>query len=213
MGIYSGKLYYDVTDFDNSKIYIKSYDFKTGKESIVREVDFEEGGPSTLEVKDGILVAYNTSKSPDALFIKDLKRGKESQVKIPEDIEYVYAASYDKENDTYMIYYDKEDSKAEYIGIFKPDDSKIKAIFTMPEGMYAYREQVTIDNGHVFWVTEENTTGPVVDHYTLVDYDCADDSPYEVPASFGYALTEDTIYMISFVDESVKKINITEEPI
>lgn len=210
MGIYDKKLYYDWIDYDNGKTYIKSYDFESGKHSTVHKADFPEAGPNTLEVKEGILLSYRTTTTGGILLRKDLETGKEANIEIPDSVSHLYAASYDKANDAYAVYYVYENSEDEHLGIFNPDDCEIREIFTMAAGTHAYHDKVTIDKGHLYWVIKNHNSENFENKYTFIDYDYLNEIPDEYQSTFGYALSDDSIYKLSFIGGDELKINISK---
>lgn len=211
MGIYDEKLYYDLIDYDNGKTYIKSYDLETGKHSTVHEADFPEAGPNTLEVKEGVLLAYRTTTKGGLLFRKDLETGKEENVHIPDAVDHLYAASYDKSNDTYAVYYVYENSEEEHLGIFTTDSCEINEIYTMAAGTYAYHDEITIDKGRLYLVIQNHNYEDMENKYTFIDYDYLNETPEEYQSTFGFALSDDSIYALSFVNGNVSKINISKK--
>ena len=197
MGIYGGKLYYSTIDYTGENISLKRYDIRGKKTEIVREAALPENISTALEVKDGVMTAY---LEEDRLCCIDLKSGEETSVKIPGEMDSVYAVSYDRETGLYALYYSEKGSETEDIGTFIPGDRRIKSIYTLRGSVYAYRDAITVDKGHLFWVTQINASGNIVDHYTLADYSCKEDKVEEYPGTFGFALTGDALYKLSFVD-------------
>ncbi len=195
MGIYEDALYYSEIDYTDEKLYIKKYKIKEKTTETVRESALPANISMALEVKAGVLTAY---LGEGRLYSVDLKSGKETSVEIPGRTDSVYAVSYDKENDLYGLYYAAKGS--EDIGTFALGDKQIKSIYTLNENCYAYRDNITIDKGHLFWVTQVNASGKVVDHYKLVDYSCQEDTVVESSGAFGFALTDDILYTLSFVN-------------
>lgn len=197
MGIYESVLYYSEIDYADEKIHIKGYNIKEKTTEIVHEAALTESISIALEVKAGVLTAY---LGDGKLCSINLKNGQETSVSIPIKMSNVYAVSYDKENDLYALYYSAKGSNTEDIGTFALGNKQIKSIYTLSENCYAYRDNIAIDKGHLFWVTQVNASGNVVDHYKLVDYSCQEDTVVESSGAFGFALTDDILYTLSFVN-------------
>lgn len=203
-GIYNGTIYYSEIDYAENKISVKRYNIREEKTETIHEETLPEDATAALDVNGEILTAY---LGGNQLYCLNLESGEEKAVEIPEKMDGVYAVSYDQGNDMYALYYSAKGSGTEDIGTFTPGNKQIKSLYTLSENCYAYRDNIEIDNGHLFWVTQVNTSGDVVDHYTLVDYSCLDDGVEEYPSTFGFALTDDTLFALSFAG-NIDKVDI-----
>ncbi|MEA4923541.1 MAG: hypothetical protein VB031_09365 [Eubacteriaceae bacterium] len=206
MGIYNGKLYYTISDRSGGKAKIEEYDLAGGGTGTLYQAESTGNGISTLEVKENTLIAYVDSDADTILKI-DLESGGRERIEMPEKMDAVYTVSYDTRADKYALYYSAKDSGTEDIGTFCPGDKKIKSLFTMGDESYAYHDTIEIDNGHLYWVTQLNTSGVIMEHYRLTDYDCDKDDVAENDSTFGFTLTDDSVYMMEFSD-SINEVKI-----
>ena len=201
MGLHNGKLYYSLNDYKAGKSRILCYDPASEKKETVYETALAENG-SCLSVNSGVLTAY-MGEGEDArqkLVQIDLESGDKKEIEVPGDLDSLYAVSYDRDNDLIALYYHAVDSETEDIGTFTPGDKEIKSLYSMPENLYAYRDRIDIENGLLYWVTQINTTGDIVDHYSMTQYDCTNDKPQEYKQTFGYALADGKLYTLSYGD-------------
>lgn len=200
IGIYNDTLYYIELDYGENKIFVKGYNVKEEKTEIVHEEILPEHVTTALDVSGQVLTAYIGG---DQMYSLNLESGEEKTVEIPEKPDGIMEVSYDQGNDIYALYYTAKGTGPEDIGIFTPGDKQIKSIFRSTD--FAYPVHLEIDNGHVFWLTSINTAGTSdneADYNTLMDYSCQDDATEEYPSTFGFALSDDTLFTLSFVGDT-----------
>ena len=199
MGFCDGRLYYTLDDYKAGKTSILCYDPASDKKETLYEAGLSENG-FALSVNNGVLTAYvgESEGTRQQLVQIDLKSGEKKEIEVPGDLDSLYAVSYDNGNDLIALYYHAEGSETEDIGTFTPGDKEIKSLYSMPENLYAYRDRIDIKDGTLYWVTQVNASGVIADHYTLTVYDCKKDRPKQYKSSFGYALADDGLYILSF---------------
>ena len=212
IGLYGGKLYYCLNDYQTEKSSVLSYDLESEKTETVYETDLSENG-TALSVNDHTLTAYlGEGEGLEQRLIQiDLEGEDKKEIQVPGQVDALYALSYDQENDLLALYYHESESETEDIGTFAPGDQQVKSLYSMPENVYAYHDRIDIRNGILYWVTQTDVSGDIVDHYSLTQYDCKNDKPQEHKRTFGYALADETSFVLSYgEDPSVVIVNVID---
>ena len=189
MGIYNGNIYYGYTDYSNSHSGIYRYSPESGETTEIFTIPFIED-PCIMAL--GFDNEYISIASDKDITVINIENGEVVYSYTLEDnIEYVYALSYDFPNGTMGIYYYDQ---AEQIGVIKDDE--LLSVFTLNTNHYVYNENILCKNGHLYWISLANVSGRIIDHYVYVDYDYNTHKPVEVKGTFGFVFKNDSTYLL-----------------
>ena len=194
IGIYAKSAYYCLVDYKKQDVSVLAYNFETGSTTVVYDIPYEEKNqPHTINVED----EYLSFACADEIAVINLKNNETVfKTKLPEEVKYTYAVSYDGINDVCALYYADEDS--EDIAVLKEGDAEISSLCTFSKNYYAYMEKIECYDGHLYWIKQANVSGMVADHYTFVDYDYLTHKPIETKWTLDFFRDGKEIYLIRF---------------
>lgn len=201
LAIHDGGVYFGNIDYAGRKAALLRYDISEARVEELFILPYAgERSIQALNITEGMLVAAVTGEDDCVEILTiDLDDGQVIRsLKLPENVEYVYAVAKDTVTDNYAIYYLDGKNFAENIGICRAGAQAVKSLFTFGSNVYAYRDAIEYANGHVCWVIQMNVSGRIIDHYRLVVYDAATDTPKEYARTFDFHLDGDNIYALSF---------------
>ncbi len=199
VGLYGDDVYFLETDYTAGKSGILRYDIEAGELSLFYEFTYAEARSAmNLSLVGDSLIATGNVGGKASLVRFDLAAGGAPDVRtLRGSVDFVYDAAYDTVTRAYAIYYLDKDG-AEHIGVISAKSDAIANIFTFEENVYAYEDTVCMHDGHVYWVTQINTSGIVSEHYRFIDYDYSAHTRTEYLRTFGFTVAADGVYLISF---------------
>ncbi len=199
VGLHGDDIYFLETEYSLEKSGILRYDIAEGELSLFYEFTYaEDRSAMNLSLAGDTLLATGNVGGKASLVRFDLAKGGEPVVrKLRESVDYAYDAAYDSVTGAYAIYY-LDKNGAEHIGVISAKSDAIANIFTFEENVYAYEDTVCMHDGHVYWVTQINTSGIVSEHYRFIDYDYSAHTRTEYLRTFGFTVAKDGVYLLSF---------------
>ena len=194
VGIYLDNIYYSVVDIENKEVCVYAYNIDLKETKIVYKEEYIEANlPYSINLED----KYLNFVSSEKIKVIDLQINQVAfEESLPENVVYVFTASYDRINDTCAVYYADEDS--EDIGIIKSGEGKLFSHITFAENHYAYQEKIECHNGHLYLVFQANVSGNIEDHYQFVDYNYFEYVPVETERAFSFYRGKDGLYSLRF---------------
>jgi hypothetical protein len=210
VGVWRESVYFAYTDYAAKSAGVMRYDTATGELSRFCELEFLGEYSCTSLSVDGASLLISAGKGKEAELIKiGLESGSKTEIPLSDSADFVYACACDTAGEGYAVYY-RDAKGAEHIGTVNPKNGKIKNIYSFGANVYAYRDTLELHGGHLYWVTQVNSTGNVADHYRLVDYDCAENTADEYLRTFSFSLAEDGVTLLSFNAVNYDGIYLTE---
>lgn len=209
IGILGDGVYYANIDYTAQKAAIYRYDMNSHTAAAVRELDYAEEYSLMCMSVEGKYLSYAAAEGVETI---DLETGETVfRYSCPEELQYVYAVSYDASQDVMGIYY--ADSDSEDVGIVNEADGKLLSLVTFNEHHYAYQDQILCTGGHIYWIAQANVTGQVADHYTCVDYNYLEHTYDEIRKTFHVSLNGDAVYLLRFGNtEGIGDVELYEIP-
>lgn len=199
VAIYEDGIYFSYIDYEKETADIVCYDISEETAESVFAADFaKEYSIMNFEIVENYLTATVCINDEIKVVVFELDNQKAPLITdLPEYVFYVYDVSYDYVKSTYALYYRDSDGK-EHIGVLNTEENEIKNILTFNENYYAYEDNITCLDGHIYWISQANTSGYIAEHYKLVDYDYIEDVPEEYKHTFYFRLSEEGFYYLSF---------------
>ncbi len=206
IGIYKNKIYYPVVDHQNQTADIYCYDVETKKKSSACSLPYDDKYPvMTMNVEAN----YLSVASAAGILVFDVETEcVAEEIKLPEEVEFVYAVSYDYINRKCALYYADQDS--EDIG-FINEKGEMDSHYTFGDRQYAFEDKIKCIDGYIYWIVQIEATGDVTDHYRYVEYDYINYKSCEIKRGFNLEVGEGYKYYLCFdKDGNYQKIELYE---
>lgn len=192
VGAFENCVYYSWIDYKNNKVSIHAYNLDDKYTNTIYSTDYKENLMPYSMVLENEYLTFICSNQIKVLNVKNNQAVFDSV--LPNNIKYVYTASYDNINDSCVLYY--TDGKTEDIGIL--DANKVDSVFTLSENHYAYHDKIRAYDGHIYWIVQANVSGNVSDHYTLINYNYLEHKPIETKRAFNFYLDGSNLYSLRY---------------
>lgn len=194
VGIFENCVYYSFIDYESNKVIIYAYNLDEKTIGIFYSADYNENLMPYSMVLENEYLMFVCSNHSKVLNVKNNQTIFDSP--LPDNIKYVFSASYDSINDTCILYY--TDGDTEDIGILDTDKNKVISVFTLSENHYAYLDKIRAYDGHIYWIVQANVSGNVSDHYTLINYNYLEHKPIETKRAFNFYLDVTDLYSLRY---------------
>lgn len=198
IGVNNHFVYFAMEDSNKKEVYIACYD---AKKNIIKRVAGTgiksskngENSLNCLNVNYGNLVYSYSQKGENIIRSIDIDKNDNYEYKArtiklkKKEVKYVYALAFDGLSQCIGLYY-TEPGGTDALGYIDTDDDFLYFFDYFEDEVYAYHDQLTCSNGVLLYVEQINSSGNILDHYTLRGYEFKSGSRV-INGSAVYAIT------------------------
>lgn len=195
-------VYYVVNNLTAGESELREYNIENGREQVILTAASPEDSSNLSVNKNGTVITFTAANEKKEPLIQtyDTDTGTVSKITVPSGIQSIFDAAYSSDDDLCMINGDNG-SKAPVIILCDAGGRSLQTIWNFEKDCYAYRYQVTYEDGIVTWINRKRTHDAYIAFFAAYKYDVKKNNIVKVSRAYNAFANEDgDFYTLAYTE-------------